>query len=207
MNDLGLGPNPTGLWDSAAGEFNWFDTYRQPINLATVAAVAANLSAHFPPGAEFVPGNTNVTQWVYESHTIAANVGYEGISPNTTASATYVSTVRTTCNARIVLGGWRLAEVLNNILPHIELAPPSAPPDDGRPRFPTFVVGIAVVVVVVAVAFAARVFFKAKRRQGGAGDYQGSLIQSDGLELAARGDDAAAPAASGGVMAGGATAL
>ena len=134
----------TGLWDSAANEWGWFDVRYQPVDPSILASVAANLSSTYPSHPEYQAGDFNITRWAYESHKLAADVGYTGVVPGGTASSAYVARAQHTCNERVVLGGWRLADLLNDVF-----ATPHPPPYHAA--FPPFLIVALALLVGVAV--------------------------------------------------------
>lgn len=101
------------LWDSTAGRFPSVSTsaWAQVIPGFAKEAVQAWPKARYAGQLGFAPGS-----WAQESYRLAVKHGYEPLQPNQPVPEAYIQQAQTICEERIALGGYRLAELLNQRL-------------------------------------------------------------------------------------------
>lgn len=118
----GTWSNLHSLWDSGGGYLT--DSLPRPLSAASRTTlnnkVAAIESAHpYVRGGDVIP---DPMTWALEGRDLALSVTYAGITRNAVPSGTYLQTARTSTEARMALGGKRLADLLNTVLA-VKLSP------------------------------------------------------------------------------------
>jgi len=90
-----------------------------PPSLDSVTQAAASITEEFPDtDSQWKTGGTfNFDGWAQESFALAKTVAYDHLMPNGQPSKAYIQKARTTARRRVAWGGYRLAELLNNIWP------------------------------------------------------------------------------------------
>ena len=106
-------------WDGGIGKFPPSGPNFAPPPLDSIGPVADRVTTAFPDTDPKwkVGGPFGFEQWAKESTQLAQSVAYNGIMPNGRPSRAYnLKAIRTT-EKRVAWGGYRLAELLNNIWP------------------------------------------------------------------------------------------
>jgi hypothetical protein len=107
--------NLHSLWDAGGGFNN--TTLSRPLSTGsqnTLNGVVATCETDHP----FTDGSGTIADpmdWAYEGWNLAQTVCYVGITRNTSPSTAYLNTAKSTSEARLALGGKRLADLLNTI--------------------------------------------------------------------------------------------
>lgn len=125
----GTWSNLHSLWDSGGGYLN--GSLPRPLSAASQTAlnnkVAAIEAVHpYVRGEGLIP---DPMSWALEGKALALSVTYAGITRNASPSSTYLQTARTSTEARIALGGKRLADLLNTLF-EVKPTPFRAPNGD-----------------------------------------------------------------------------
>jgi hypothetical protein len=112
--------NLHGLWDSALGlvpdaRYAEFFMSSDSAPWATLQAYAQRAQLAFP--REKLPqlGQASPKAWAHESNHLARAFAYQGIKPGQTPSAAYLAKNRRIVAQQLVLAGYRLADLLNEI--------------------------------------------------------------------------------------------
>lgn len=104
------------FWDSALGLLG---EVKRPLNAdgeAAILALANGILGDNPPESLPEWKERKVEKWVDEGFALARTVVYEGITEGQAPSAEYVARGRTLARKRLALAGYRLAELLNDVL-------------------------------------------------------------------------------------------
>lgn len=111
----GTWTNLHSLWDSGAGYLN--DSLSRPLTAGNLvilnSRVAAIEAAH--PYTRDTGTLPDPMTWALEGKYLAETVCYSGITLNTDPSSTYLQSAQELTEARMALGGHRLANLLNTI--------------------------------------------------------------------------------------------
>lgn len=111
--------NLHSYWDGGIATFPKTGPNFAPPPLSQIPRAAANAMRGNPatdPALNL--GNpTDFAGWAGESHTLAKDVAYKGITNNGTPSAAYNRTSARVARKRVAWGGYRLAALLNSIWP------------------------------------------------------------------------------------------
>jgi hypothetical protein len=102
-----------GYWDGGITRSIAAD--KQSGQSADMAEVSARWSRDFPPSAEDA-ANVDVMSWIRSGAALADNIVYVGIEKDQAPSKGYEQTQTALCRRQAVLGGARLAAILNDIL-------------------------------------------------------------------------------------------
>ncbi|MDB6070980.1 MAG: nuclease [Verrucomicrobiales bacterium] len=109
--------NLHSLWDSGGGYLA--DSLPRPLSTASRTTLnnrVATIEAAHPYQSVEAGRLPDVMVWAQEAKSLAVTICYSGIALNTAPSAGYLQTARSTTEARIALGGQRLADLLNTLL-------------------------------------------------------------------------------------------
>lgn len=118
LSSSAIRPNLHSYWDGAAGFFD-FANLTRPLNSnerQRIRNFARQIQQDFPKSDIANVNDLNPATWVTESHDLAETVVYKNITPNTVPTTAYRNNTRDTTRKRIATAGYRLAEVLNDIL-------------------------------------------------------------------------------------------
>lgn len=102
--------NLHAFWDNSAQLFpvfkaeNWATDIPKFAKWVTTAVPFQSVKAPM----DFAPD-----KWSAESYALVMRAGYEGIQENTLPSAAYIQQAQQICRERLALGGYRLAQLLN----------------------------------------------------------------------------------------------
>lgn len=118
----GTWSNLHSLWDAGGGYLT--DSLPRPLNASSRTTlnnkVAAIEAAHpYVRGGDALP---DPMAWALEGRDLALAVTYAGITRNASPSAAYLQKARTSTEARLALGGQRLADLLNTLMA-VKLSP------------------------------------------------------------------------------------
>jgi len=122
----GTWSNLHSLWDAGGGYLT--DSLPRPLSVASQTIlnnkVAAVEAAHpWQRGDGALP---DVMGWALEARDLAVSVCYSNITRNAAPSGTYLQLARLTTEARMALGGQRLANMLNRLFsPRLKLFQPA----------------------------------------------------------------------------------
>lgn len=121
--------NVHAFWDSAFQRAWLNGVVKQTYSLArpvsvtgvSVAARAAALISSFPPPANWNRGGFDPARWALESHRIGYRLGYKRLpggenTPSVALGDTYVGAAHDVDCQRLVLAGYRLGALLQNLL-------------------------------------------------------------------------------------------
>ncbi|HUI06153.1 MAG TPA: S1/P1 nuclease [Verrucomicrobiae bacterium] len=103
------------LWDDGGGYLTNYPSRPLDANgQATLNNKVAPIEGDYPY-SKSVGSIPDPMDWALEGQALAQTVAYVGITNNSTPSAGYLSTVQATTEQRMVIGGQRLAKLLNTI--------------------------------------------------------------------------------------------
>jgi hypothetical protein len=106
-------------WDGAAGLFDWANP-RRPLSdagLARIRRAAEELVKKYPEKELPESKNKDPGAWLNESNAIAHSFAYRDVREGSMPSGSYASRAQEIAGRRIALAGYRLAAILNDILP------------------------------------------------------------------------------------------
>ncbi len=104
------------FWDNGAGWLPRINIHDTTEWKKTVPALAAALTTELPQEAFPERGQTDPMVWARESFKLAVEVVYRGIEPNQTPSPEYLAVAHPHVKRRLVLAGYRLADLLEGAL-------------------------------------------------------------------------------------------
>jgi hypothetical protein len=110
--------NLHAYWDGAAGLFGWQNP-RRPLTeagLARIRRAAEELVKKHPEKELPESKDKNPGTWLNESNAIARSFAYREVREGARPSGSYASKAQEIAGRRIVLAGYRLAAILNDIL-------------------------------------------------------------------------------------------
>jgi S1/P1 Nuclease len=81
-----------------------------------ISITAESIENMFPIGCMPESKNLDYLQWSHESYQIAIQIAYQGIQPNVTLSSEYLASGQHTALRQIALAGYRLAELIKEII-------------------------------------------------------------------------------------------
>ncbi len=122
ITDKNGNPRTTNLhsfWDGGIGSFPPSGPNFAPPPLNQIPAAATRARAGNPATGAGVNLNApmNFKGWSEESFALAKSVAYKGIENGSTPNAAYKAAALKVANRRVAWGGYRLAALLNSILP------------------------------------------------------------------------------------------
>ena len=110
--------NLHSYWDAAGGLFNFVDVSRpltsfgkQQLKQIAMSITTAHPENSLPNSSDLKPGD-----WVDESHVLARNDAYQNIFEGGTPGASYAGNTKNVCRKRLALAGYRLANVLKQVI-------------------------------------------------------------------------------------------
>lgn len=107
--------NLHSLWDSVIYEFQSY--YTLPFSDSDWSKIESNVktltSKYQISSSEYQ--NTNYMKWATDAYNIGAQNAWEGISENTVVSTSYINRVKPLAERQIVLGGYRLAYLIQQL--------------------------------------------------------------------------------------------
>lgn len=109
--------NLHSLWDSGGGYLA--DSLPRPLSTSSRTTLnnrVATIEAAHPYQSVGFGVLPDAMAWAEEAKSLAVTICYSGIVRNSAPSAGYLQTARNTTEARIALGGQRLADLLNTLL-------------------------------------------------------------------------------------------
>jgi S1/P1 Nuclease len=116
FNLTGTWSNLHSLWDAGGGYLT--DSLPRPLSAASQATLN-NRVATIEAAAPYLRSTTGTIpdpmSWALEAKALAVSICYAGITRGTAPSSAYLQTARSTTEARMALGGKRLADLLNTI--------------------------------------------------------------------------------------------
>mmetsp|Transcript_39099 Transcript_39099/g.72871 ORF Transcript_39099/g.72871 Transcript_39099/m.72871 type:complete len:377 (-) Transcript_39099:50-1180(-) len=130
--------NLHAFWDSAGGLYldNWPFTLRQE---GLLQRNASDILAEFPRTSlqEYnalemscyaMPSDCSSVfkRWIQQNHLLAVQDAYRGVRADAVVSDDYAATVRRVSRRQLALAGYRLADSLRAVIPHLQLPPPAA---------------------------------------------------------------------------------
>jgi len=127
--------NLHALWDEGGGYLS--NSIARPLtspgqSILSNRVVAIETSYPYSPNPGTIP---NPITWAQEGLTLAQNVVYAGIVRSSTPSGSYLNTAQATAEARLALGGHRLADLLNTIMAPSPIVLGSIATTNGNIRF------------------------------------------------------------------------
>ncbi len=123
------------LWDEGGGYLT--NSISRPLNPTGQAildskAAAAETNYSYSANPNTIP---NPMTWAMEGLELAKTVSYVGVTRNTTPSAGYLNTVKASAEQRMVMGGRRLADLLNTLFAPSPVALTPGPVSNGTFAF------------------------------------------------------------------------
>lgn len=118
LSSSAIRSNLHSYWDSVGGFFDSANLTR-PLNSnerQRIRNFATQIQQDFPKADIANVSDLSPATWVGESHQLARTVVYMNVTPNSVPSNDYRNDTRETTRKRIATAGYRLAEVLNDIL-------------------------------------------------------------------------------------------
>lgn len=120
-----------GLWDAMLGAGPVIDRDYPPTDadMESIRDYAMDLMARFPEPSLPEAADLDVKTWVQEGNVIASSLAFQ-TEPNKSPSADYILAGQAAAERRLVLAGYRLAHLLNQIMSkeHEPADAPSLPP-------------------------------------------------------------------------------
>lgn len=105
--------NIHAFWDNSA---QLFPAYKPETWAQQIPAFARQVTTAVPINTLKAPLAFVPERWSQESFALVMSAGYDGIQENTTPSPAYIKRAQQICQERLALGGYRLAQVLNEAL-------------------------------------------------------------------------------------------
>ncbi|HEV2904654.1 MAG TPA: S1/P1 nuclease, partial [Pyrinomonadaceae bacterium] len=111
--------NLHSYWDGGIGSFPKTGPNFRPPPLSQIPPAAARAKRGNPASdpALNLSNPTDFAGWSDESHELAKDVAYDGITNNATPTAAYNRGATRVVRKRVAWGGYRLAALLNSIWP------------------------------------------------------------------------------------------
>ena len=116
FNLTGTWSNLHSLWDAGGGYLT--DSLPRPLTAASQTTLnnrVATVEAAAPYVRDFSGTIPDPMNWALEAKDLAISICYAGITRGTSPSAAYLQNARSTTEARMALGGKRLADLLNTL--------------------------------------------------------------------------------------------
>lgn len=144
-------PNLHALFDSVGGI--WASDPHVPVSQELndyIIAQAKNLTTTYPPSSfPQVQQPINFSSWAQDSHQLAAQYGYDMLTPGATPSESYLNILRPVLLQRVALSGYQMARLVQMSNLVIAGPLPSCDTDSHRTAVISLSICLALVIVII----------------------------------------------------------